>query len=106
MKTPQLLWLAVHAIVLSAILICIWQSYQARAERTEQLRRVATTECGTTNRLRHQVQCEEAQLEGLQQQDPYVIEKIARERYRWVGLQSHGILEVSPPPLPKPKVQP
>jgi len=85
-----------HFVIAGIIVTNLYQQHQMREGQVEQLRQVARDEAALTENHRKQVEVNEALLDGLRKQDPYVIELLARER---LGYQSSEHREVPPPRL-------
>jgi len=85
-------------LVLGAwVVSSLYVRLQERRGEVDAVRHAAVQERQATEELRHQVAVQEATLAGLRQDDPYVIEMLAREKLGWEGPD-----EVRPPPLPEP----
>jgi len=68
-----------------------------RETEVETVRVAATSDHEVTVELKRQVAVQEAVLDGLRDDDPYVVELLTRDKLGW-----HGEGEVRPPPLVDP----
>jgi cell division protein FtsB len=85
--------IVVHLALAAAVLGLLVEQRRARAQAVADLRTVAEAEARETARMQRDHAVEKAQLDGLRQQDPYVVEYLARER---LGYGRAG--EIAPPP--------
>lgn len=92
----QSLLVAGHLIVAAVVVYNVWMQHNARETEVSQLRDLAGKELELTTSHREQVAIYEALLEGLREQDPYVVELLARDR---LGYRQRNLREVPPPRL-------
>ncbi len=93
----------INALLLSAnaALGCwiVWSLYSGQLERQTELeavRAAAEADRLATLELERQVSIQEATLNALREDDPYVIELMIRDKLGW-----RGLAEIPPPPLPE-----
>lgn len=95
MSVRGLLLLPVHAAIGLAVIGLLWRQYQERQAAVVEMRRTAADEHAATERARHDNAVAQQLRQGLEQNDPYAVELMARER-----LQYARPGEIAPPPLP------
>jgi hypothetical protein len=81
----------------AAILILgmLCHQLKLRGQHTEDIRQIASQERGDTQRMQGEIQMQQDLLKGIRQNDPYVVELLAREKLRFAGAD-----EIAPPQLP------
>ena len=84
-KVTNMLLLALHIAVAAVILSSMWSHYADREEEHQRIQQQAAEAKNRAEARAKDVEVKKAVLNGLQQDDPYVIEKIAREAYDYVG---------------------
>ncbi len=85
----------VHSAVAIAVVGLLYGQYDTRQREVDETRRLADRERAETARLEHENAVHQDLLRGLKDNDPYVVELVARDR---LGYARPG--EVAPPPLP------
>lgn len=95
--TPLRAGLLIAHIAVGAVLILGFADHVAeRRTEVDSLRQQADRERAATEQIVHQVNVSEAVRDGLREDDPYVVELVARDTHGWRAPD-----EVSPPPLPE-----
>jgi hypothetical protein len=91
----RLILLALH--LAGAVVVALWmvERYQQREAAVDALAQRERSESAACEEQRHQLSVQQARLEGIDRQEPYVVELIAREKF---GFRSPG--EIAPPPMP------
>jgi cell division protein FtsB len=84
-----------HGVVAVLIIGVLCHQLKARQQDTEDFRRIANQEHDDTQRLQRENQVQQDLLKGIRQNDPYVVELLAREKLRFAGPG-----EIAPPQLP------
>ena len=84
-KVTNMVLLALHIAVAAVILSSMWSHYTDREEEHQRIEQQAAEAKHRAEARAKDVEVKKAVLSGLQQDDPYVIEKIAREAYDYVG---------------------
>jgi cell division protein FtsB len=84
-----------HGMVAILILGVLCHQLKTREQDTEDVRRTAEQERDDTQRMQHENQVQQDLLKGIRQNDPYVVELLAREKLRFAGPG-----EIAPPQLP------
>lgn len=85
----------IHLAVAIAVVGLLSGQYEARRREVDETRRLADRERAETARLDRENTVHQDLLRGLKDNDPYVVELVARDR---LGYARPG--EVAPPPLP------
>lgn len=84
-KITNWLLFALHICVAVVVIGAVWSHYSTRMVEHQRIETQAQ-EAKQRSALREKdVEVNKAVLGGLQEDDPYVIEKIARERYDYTG---------------------
>lgn len=91
------LLLVANALLGTWVVTSLYARLVERETEVEAVRLAADDERAAMVELERQVAVKEAVLDGLRDEDPYVIEFMARDRLGW-----RGDGEVPPPPLPEP----
>lgn len=86
-----------HVVIAVTIVWGMQHQYAQRSEEVGSLRSTAQRESADTAKLQREVEVLEHLLDGVRQDDPYVIELLARDR---LGYRNPEHLEVPPPRLP------
>jgi len=86
---------AIHIAAAVLIVGGLYRTWSTRTDEVAELERAAQLDRERTHELEHQVAVQEATLDGLHANDPYVIELQARTRLGWTGPH-----EIRPPPRP------
>ena len=87
--------IVVHLAIAAAILGGLVEQRRTRGEAVAEVRSVADAESRETDRMQRDHTVQKSLLDGLREQDPYVVEYLARER---LGYARTG--EIAPPPAP------
>ncbi len=85
----------VHAAIAIAVVGLLYGQYDARQREVDETRRLADRERAETARLERENTVHQDLLRGLKDNDPYVVELVARDRLDYARPG-----EVAPPPLP------
>ncbi len=88
--------IVLHLLAAIAVLIVLTRHLGSRAQDVSDLRAIADRERSETESMRVELARQQLLLEGRRQQDPYVIELLARQR---LGYIRPG--EYTPPPMPQ-----
>ena len=83
----------VHLAIAAAILGGLVEQRRSREQAVAELRALADAERADTERMRRDHAVHKELRSGLREQDPYVVEYLARERLGW---SRSG--EITPPP--------
>lgn len=84
-KVTNVMLFALHIAVAAVILSAMWSHYTDRQNEHQRIEQQAAQAKQRAEARSKDVEVKKAVLSGLQQDDPYVIEKIAREAYDYVG---------------------
>ena len=93
----QTVIVAIHVALGATIAVAVANHYTMRRAEVDALRAQADHDSRTTTALEQETAVQEAILSGLREQDPFVVELIARHRHHYQGADGNEIL---PPPLP------
>ena len=80
-------WLmfALHIAVAAVVIAAVWSSYSSRMDERQRIAQKALEAHDKADARTRDVETKRHILKGLQEDDPYVIEKIAREQYNYSG---------------------
>ncbi len=84
-----------HVAAAIAVVGLLYGQYDARSREVDETRRLAGRERAETARLERENTVHQDLLRGLKDNDPYVVELVARDRLNYARPG-----EVAPPPLP------
>jgi hypothetical protein len=87
--------IAVHVIAGVAVIALLCRHLGTRAQEVHEVREAAATEHETTVHAQREIARMDELRKGVERQDPYVIELLAREK---LGYGRAG--EITPPPAP------
>lgn len=84
-----------HVVFATVVVISLFIYLQERQNEVSHIQQVARKEHLETLQLQADLVQQEALIKGLQHKDPYVVELIARDKFKYTGAG-----EIAPPPLP------
>ncbi len=84
-KITNLLLIALHAAVASVVISAVWSTYSDRQTEHQRIEDNAHAAKLKAEARAEEVHIKKEILKGLQEDDAYVIEKIARDNYDYVG---------------------
>ena len=84
-KLTNLLLIALHAAVASVVISAVWSTYSDRQAEHQRIEDNAQAARAKADSRAEEVNIKKELLKGLQEDDAYVIEKIARDNYDYVG---------------------
>ena len=84
-----------HVVFATVVVISLFIYLQERQNEVSHIQQIAHQEHVETLRLQADLVQQEELIKGLQRKDPYVVELIARDKFKYAGAG-----EIAPPPLP------
>jgi cell division protein FtsB len=84
-----------HMVFATVVVISLFIYLQEREAEVSRIKQLAHQEHQETARLQSDITQQDELIKGLRQKDPYVVEMIARDKFKYAGAG-----EIAPPPLP------
>ena len=84
-----------HMVFATVVVMSLFIYLQEREAEVSRIKQLAHQEHQETARLQSDLTQPEELIKGLRRKDPYVVEMIARDKFKYAGAG-----EIAPPPLP------